>query len=397
MKKLLIYFIALHSIAVYSQDPYFANSNGDMVDGTFELCDLPECDILNPTGDNVNCAQWDYSTAAGFSAPLVYNTSCSLVDSSQSLLIEDHVCSLQYISGVSNQSIEATIHDLIPNSSYKITYYYFNEGQVVSGSAGPNPDARLRATCGDNSQDTGDISSSNTVTGPNGDFKGYTRVDFIFTASEEIMPFSLTPILPTNNTLVNTILLVDRISIILLEGGEELDSEIIEISQPCKECTSFELSFEEKYIISGWVRLVMENELIDLQVPTYSQVGIAINFDGSEVAHFFSPSGNIINGWQKIVGTFEVPSNASEIRISLQNDGNDNDAYFDDIRIHPYNGNLKSFVYDQETQKLMAELDENNYATFYEYDKEGGLVRVKKETEQGVKTIQETRSSNVKR
>ena len=69
-------------------------------------------------------------------------------------------------------------------------------------------------------------------------------------------------------------------------------------------------------------------------------------------------------------------------------------CYYDDIRISPFNSNLKSFVYDPETQRLTAELDENNYATFYEYDKEGGLVRVKKETERGVYTIQESRSGN---
>jgi hypothetical protein len=71
-------------------------------------------------------------------------------------------------------------------------------------------------------------------------------------------------------------------------------------------------------------------------------------------------------------------------------------SFFDDIRVHPFNGNMKSFVYDQKTQKLMAELDENNYATFYEYDMEGGLIRVKKETENGFFTIQESRSSNPK-
>jgi hypothetical protein len=44
----------------------------------------------------------------------------------------------------------------------------------------------------------------------------------------------------------------------------------------------------------------------------------------------------------------------------------------------------------------MAELDENNYATFYEYDDEGTLTRVKKETEKGIKTIRETRSALLK-
>jgi hypothetical protein len=62
--------------------------------------------------------------------------------------------------------------------------------------------------------------------------------------------------------------------------------------------------------------------------------------------------------------------------------------------MHPFKGNMKTFVYDPITQRLKSELDENNYATFYEYDQEGGLIRVKKETERGVFTIQETRSGN---
>ncbi|MCP9751550.1 hypothetical protein, partial [Ferruginibacter sp. HRS2-29] len=41
---------------------------------------------------------------------------------------------------------------------------------------------------------------------------------------------------------------------------------------------------------------------------------------------------------------------------------------------------------------IAAELDENNYASFYEYDDDGTLIRVKKETVQGIKTIQESRS-----
>ena len=36
--------------------------------------------------------------------------------------------------------------------------------------------------------------------------------------------------------------------------------------------------------------------------------------------------------------------------------------------------------YDPVTLLLTAELDDNNYATFYEYDQEGNLTRIKKET-----------------
>jgi hypothetical protein len=57
---------------------------------------------------------------------------------------------------------------------------------------------------------------------------------------------------------------------------------------------------------------------------------------------------------------------------------------------------MKSFVYHPVTQKLVAILDENNFATFYEYDAEGNLVRTKKETEKGISTIMESRSANVK-
>ena len=45
---------------------------------------------------------------------------------------------------------------------------------------------------------------------------------------------------------------------------------------------------------------------------------------------------------------------------------------------------------------LMAELDENNYATFFEYDDDGTLIRLKKETERGIMTIKETRSAMLK-
>ena len=54
-------------------------------------------------------------------------------------------------------------------------------------------------------------------------------------------------------------------------------------------------------------------------------------------------------------------------------------------------------MYDPISLKLTAVLDENNYATFYEYDQEGTLIRTKKETERGVVTISENRQSNQKK
>lgn len=161
------------------------------------------------------------------------------------------------------------------------------------------------------------------------------------------------------------------------------------------------------YVISGWV-----SELRSTPVIIYSStIKVAFtdtNGDAIGVEFEFAPHGTIIDDWQRILGEFTIPTEAANIHISLVNKSGDivvNDdapsateslVYFDDIRVHPFNGNLKSFVYDPQNQRLIAELDENNYATFYDYDKEGGLVRVKKETENGIYTIQETRSGNSK-
>jgi hypothetical protein len=53
-------------------------------------------------------------------------------------------------------------------------------------------------------------------------------------------------------------------------------------------------------------------------------------------------------------------------------------------------------VYHPLTLRLMATLDENNYATFYVYDQQEQLVATKKETESGIFTVQEARNGTSK-
>jgi hypothetical protein len=122
-----------------------------------------------------------------------------------------------------------------------------------------------------------------------------------------------------------------------------------------------------------------------------SKVQIIFN-DGSTTTTNITPSGSIIEGWQKVEGDFFIPITATNMTMKFINNGT-TPNYWDDIRVHPYNANMKSYAYDPVTLRLSAELDENNYATFYEYDEEGQLIRVKKETAQGIKTIKETRSA----
>ncbi|UUC46480.1 VWA domain-containing protein [Flavobacterium cerinum] len=173
----------------------------------------------------------------------------------------------------------------------------------------------------------------------------------------------------------------------------------------CEDCYSFQPQPGQEYILSAWAK-----EETNEQFKTFNNPAITLIFYNNKQAlpqHEISritvtPSGEIIDGWQRIFTKFMIPysttsaiNNTISIGVELKNNSPSIPVYFDDIRVHPLKGSMKSFVYDPETFKLMSELDDNNYATFYEYDNEGGLVRIKKETERGVKTIQETRSGNV--
>jgi hypothetical protein len=142
----------------------------------------------------------------------------------------------------------------------------------------------------------------------------------------------------------------------------------------------------KKMVVGAWVR---EQTLCN---DKYVNVQMTLTFnDGANTTKVLKPTGLVIEGWQRIEEFVDIPATGTLMTIQLQ--CLSGTAYFDDVRLHPYNSNMKSFVYDPLNLRLMAELDENNYAAFYEYDDDGTLIRVKKETERGIKTIQETRSA----
>lgn len=157
----------------------------------------------------------------------------------------------------------------------------------------------------------------------------------------------------------------------------------------------FSLTPGKKMLFSAWVKE-------DCAVPctktdyTLSNISLHTNSSGPGSTIQFQRTGAIIEGWQKVEAVFTVPDDANLASIVINNGNGSAPMFVDDLRMHPFNSNMKSFAYDSRTLRLAAELDENNYASFYEYDEEGQLVRVKKETIEGVKTIKETRSSKQK-
>lgn len=142
------------------------------------------------------------------------------------------------------------------------------------------------------------------------------------------------------------------------------------------------------YVVSAWVRDNAQSTDRDDFVKPSVIVRTGPN------THNLIPAGQIIDGWQRLEATLKIEDlqfNPFSVELKCEDGG---ECYFDDIRIFPTDGTMVTYVYDPLTLRLSAELDENNYAKIYEYDEQGKLVRVKKETERGIMTIQETRENN---
>ena len=154
----------------------------------------------------------------------------------------------------------------------------------------------------------------------------------------------------------------------------------------CRDCISSFSPDPGKYLISAWVK----GEAVNKNA-SYVNPEIRVSFVGAPDSLTFIPQGLVIDEWQRIDGELTVPTGATRIRLWLVcNSGN---CLFDDIRFVPMDGSMISYVYDPVSLKLIAQLDERNYATFYEYDEQGKLIRTKKETERGIMTIQENRDN----
>jgi hypothetical protein len=156
----------------------------------------------------------------------------------------------------------------------------------------------------------------------------------------------------------------------------------------------FSVPAGKKMLFSAWVRENCGDPVHGIACPdstyTHNQVKLSFGGTGSNDVTLI-PSGSIIDGWQKYEGSFVAPASASSMGLNLINTNN-TPIYFDDIRIQPFTAEMTTYVYDPVNLRLVAELDANNYATFYEFDEEGILIRTKAETREGIKTLKETRS-----
>jgi len=200
--------------------------------------------------------------------------------------------------------------------------------------------------------------------------------------SAVLMPVALSAAAPADQQL-GASLVPDNCTTTRLEGIRATANSILPPFSPFA---------GKKMLIGGWVK-----EANSCTCQNYSRDHIVVKFSrpSGDTSITLSPSGNMIEGWQRYEVMINVPPSATSMVLQLQA-SDSSTTYFDDIRIHPFNAEMKSYVYNPVNLRLMAEMDENNYATFYEYDDDGTLIRVKKETERGIQTIKETRSALLK-
>src|SRR5258708_3658719 len=145
-----------------------------------------------------------------------------------------------------------------------------------------------------------------------------------------------------------------------------------------EQAAGFAPILNKRYLFSVWVKdaAPASNKLSGFQV--------SINGGSIDLSNKIVP---VVEGWKKLDLYFTA---TDHFTMQLTGGGG---IYIDDLRLLPFDGELKTFVYDDQTMRLTGQLDENNFGVFYEYDEEGTPIRVKKETERGVMTVKENRQS----
>lgn len=173
-----------------------------------------------------------------------------------------------------------------------------------------------------------------------------------------------------------------------------------------QDCMSRFAPSADNYLLSVWVKTsAYDNYAASVKPTDYEKIGIEVYIngtaarydDGSQILPPMQESrSTIIDGWQRVDYRFTVSMNdviynqgQPDIEIKFVNNDTDPDVvgYFDDLRIHPEDASMVSYVYDPIALRLVAQGDERNYYTFYTYRPDGGLTGVLRETERGKQSL----------
>ena len=182
----------------------------------------------------------------------------------------------------------------------------------------------------------------------------------------------------------------------LPSGGDPDAASVQDTLNPCDCNGVFSPNASKDYVLMAWVKQTPLTPTTVNTLSTYTSPNITVEyFNGSSTIALATSqvgSGPVIDGWQRVYFKFTLPANAVSVTVKLNNDNTTSSYdYFDDIRIQPFDANMVTYVYDPMTYRLVAQLDANNFAMFYIYDEQGGLEKMKVETQEGIKTVKEGR------
>lgn len=145
------------------------------------------------------------------------------------------------------------------------------------------------------------------------------------------------------------------------------------VSYPLK--SGMQLQQGQEYLVSAWVKKTGNSPI------TVTVNGKSVSYDDTKTN---------IEGWQQLMLTFTKGATDPVLTFTGST------FYMDDVRVFPNDGSMVSYVYDKDRLRLMAVLDNQNYATIYNYDLEGNLTQVKQETERGIMTLKSGRITTKK-
>jgi YD repeat-containing protein len=110
-----------------------------------------------------------------------------------------------------------------------------------------------------------------------------------------------------------------------------------------------------------------------------------------------SPSTKKIGNWYLLTLDFTVPVSTDGLTMEVctyfpppaTSPPSTTAIYFDDFRVHPILSPVSAYVYDTKNGRLTATLNQQNFATLYNYDQTGRLKSTYQETLQGFAKVTE--------
>lgn len=122
--------------------------------------------------------------------------------------------------------------------------------------------------------------------------------------------------------------------------------------------------------------------------------GVLNDMGYSQSYTMYTNDANVITvgSWKRLVVEFKVPDyidgNNAAYNLVVSMNGGTGGAYFDDLLFYPVESSIKGNVYNPDNGRVIAEINQLGYATFYTYDAAGRILEVSQEIPgSGIKLI----------